>query len=68
VLAAYLEAAARGFEGRTFIVHAGDLVGASPAASAVLQDEPSIMFLNILATQKSPAFKVGLIPWCQEGR
>ena len=58
VLAAYLEAAARGFEGRTFIVHAGDLVGGSPAASAELQDEPSLMFLNRLATQKSPGFKI----------
>jgi len=32
----------------SFILHAGDHVGASPAESALLQDEPSIDFLNIL--------------------
>lgn len=31
-----------------FILHAGDHVGASPAESALLQDEPSITFLNHL--------------------
>jgi 5'-nucleotidase len=49
VLAAYLKAAQAGQEDHTFIVHAGDQVGASPPASALLQDEPSIMFLNMLA-------------------
>lgn len=49
VLAAYLKAAQAGQEDHTFIVHAGDHVGASPPASALLQDEPSIMFLNLLA-------------------
>lgn len=58
VLAAYLEAAARGFEGRTFLVHAGDLVGGSPAASALLKDEPSVLFLNLLAAQEDPDFKI----------
>jgi 5'-nucleotidase len=33
----------------TIIVSDGDLVGASPANSALLQDEPSIQFLNTLA-------------------
>ena len=47
VLAAYLEAAQNdpndpGLADRTFLVHAGDHVGASPPASALLQDEPSI--------------------------
>jgi 5'-nucleotidase len=56
VLASYLEAAAHdpndpGLADRTFIVHAGDLVGASPPASALLQDEPSISFLNMLANR-----------------
>ena len=51
MLAAYLQAAAQGWEDQTFIVHAGDQVGASPAASALLQDEPAIRFLNILATR-----------------
>jgi len=52
VLAAYLEAAQAGREKETFIVHAGDQVGASPAASTLLQDEPSIMFLNFLANNQ----------------
>lgn len=33
------------------IVHAGDHVGASPPISALLQDEPSITFLNLLANR-----------------
>ena len=49
VLASYLEDAAQGFKGRSLIIHAGDHVGASPPASALLQDEPSIQFLNLLA-------------------
>jgi 5'-nucleotidase len=49
VFASYLYAAAAGQEDRTLIVHAGDLVGASPPNSALLQDEPSIQFLNLLA-------------------
>jgi 5'-nucleotidase len=48
VLAAYLKAAQAGLEDRTVIVHAGDHVGASPPNSALLQDEPSITFLNLL--------------------
>jgi 5'-nucleotidase len=51
VLASYLNAAQAGMEDRTFIVHAGDHVGASPPASALLQDEPSISFLNLLANK-----------------
>jgi 5'-nucleotidase len=49
VLASYLRSASAGQEDRTLIVHAGDLVGASPANSALLQDEPSVMFMNLLA-------------------
>ncbi|EAO54705.1 5'-nucleotidase [Bacillus thuringiensis serovar israelensis ATCC 35646] len=30
----------------TLLVHAGDIVGASPPVSALLQDEPTIEFLN----------------------
>jgi 5'-nucleotidase len=52
VLASYLKAASAGFEGRSLIVHAGDLVGASPPESALLQDEPSIQFLNLLANSE----------------
>lgn len=49
VLASYLKAAEERTESPAFIVHAGDHVGASPPASALLQDEPSIGFLNLLA-------------------
>jgi 5'-nucleotidase len=49
VLGAYLkDAANRALDG-ALIVHAGDQVGASPPASALLKDEPSIEFLNLLA-------------------
>lgn len=51
VLAAYLRSASLGLEDRTFIVHAGDHVGASPPSSALLQDEPSVSFLNLLANR-----------------
>ena len=51
VMASYLEAAQVGFEGRSLIVHAGDFVGASPPSSALLQDEPAIQFLNLLANK-----------------
>ena len=51
VLAAYLKAAAKGMEDRTFMVHAGDLVGASPPVSALLQDEPTIQFFNLLGNR-----------------
>jgi 5'-nucleotidase len=46
VLAAYLKKAANP---NTIFVHAGDQVGASPANSALLQDEPAIAFVNLLA-------------------
>jgi len=49
VLTSYLKAAQAGIESQTLIVHAGDHVGASPAASALLQDEPSIQWINMLA-------------------
>ncbi|PDZ10086.1 bifunctional metallophosphatase/5'-nucleotidase [Bacillus pseudomycoides] len=39
----------------TLMVHAGDIVGASPPVSALLQDEPTIEFLNDLG------FDVGTI-------
>jgi 5'-nucleotidase len=48
VLAAYLRDEQASFRGTTFIVHAGDAVGASPPESALLQDEPTIAFLNML--------------------
>ncbi len=51
VLASYLKAAERGIERNTLIVHAGDEVGASSPVSALLKDEPSIMFMNMLANK-----------------
>jgi 5'-nucleotidase len=47
VLDAYLKAAVAR-ERNTIIVEAGDLVGASAIASALLQDEPAIRFFNQL--------------------
>lgn len=47
VLDAYLKAATTR-EKNTIIVEAGDLVGASAIASALLQDEPAIKFFNQL--------------------
>jgi 5'-nucleotidase len=49
VLVSYLKAAQAGIENQTLIIHAGDLVGASPPDSALLQDEPSISVMNLLA-------------------
>ena len=63
MLASYLRRAAAGMEDRTFIVHAGDLVGASPLDSSLLQDEPAIMFLNALANP-SCSYGGGESPGC----
>jgi 5'-nucleotidase len=51
VLAAYLKAEAEEVSGRAIIVHAGDMVGASPPVSGLIQDEPAIEFLNLLANE-----------------
>jgi len=63
VLTSYLKAAQAGIENQTIIVHAGDHVGASPAASALLQDEPSIQWLNMLANS-SCSYADKLNPAC----
>ena len=47
-LARHLLHAIESTDEHTFVLHAGDHVGASPAESALLQDEPAIDFLNIL--------------------
>ena len=52
ILASYLRAAQAQAKDGAFIVHAGDFVGASPPSSALLQDEPSISFLNFLANSE----------------
>ncbi len=49
VLVAYLRAAEAGVEDRTILAHVGDHVGASPPASALLQDEPAVSMMNLLA-------------------
>jgi 5'-nucleotidase len=51
VFAAYLKAAQAGIEDHTFLVNAGDNVGASGLPSALLRDEPTLMFYNQLANQ-----------------
>jgi 5'-nucleotidase len=45
-LAAHLKARKALDPEHTFLVHAGDMVGASGAVSALLQDEPTIEFMN----------------------
>lgn len=50
-LAAYLKALQRADPGRTLIVHAGDLLGASPPITGMLHNEPAIEFLNLLANR-----------------
>ncbi len=62
VLASYLRAETKESSVGAFIVHAGDHVGASPPASALLQDEPSISFLNLLSRNCDPDNK--LAPRC----
>ncbi|HBG31285.1 MAG TPA: hypothetical protein DDW98_11755, partial [Gammaproteobacteria bacterium] len=49
VLASYLKQASADAPDGAFIVQAGDQVGASPPNSALLQDEPAISVLNLLA-------------------
>ena len=51
VLAAYLRQEMNELEQRGIIVHAGDMVGASPPVSGLIQDEPTITFLNMLANE-----------------
>ena len=51
VLASYLRSESAQSPNGAIIVHAGDHVGASPPVSALLQDEPSISFLNMLTNQ-----------------
>jgi 5'-nucleotidase len=51
VLAAWLEAARAGREDTTYVVHDGDLVGASPPASALLQDEPTISLFDLFGNE-----------------
>ncbi len=54
VLAAYLKSARARAPGDTLIIHAGDLLGASPPITRLLQNEPAIQFLNLLAGAGCP--------------
>jgi 5'-nucleotidase len=51
VLAAYLKAAEARSGRVSFILHAGDHVGASQLQSSLLQEEPGIMFFNMLGNE-----------------
>ena len=46
VLAAYFRAAAQGFDNATLLLHAGDMIGASPPPSALNQDEPTVELMG----------------------
>lgn len=63
VMAAYLRDAARGNEKNTVITLMGDVVGASIPASALLDHEPTILFLNTLANS-SCSFADKMAPAC----
>jgi 5'-nucleotidase len=58
VLAAYLQAASAEAKDAAFIIHAGDQVGATPPNSALLQDEPAIGVLNLLANPHCRWFRL----------
>ena len=49
VLAAYLQTLRAQDPADTLIIHAGDLLGASPPITRLLQNEPALQFLNLLA-------------------
>jgi 5'-nucleotidase len=51
VLASYLKNAQEGMENNTLITLMGDQISASPPASGLLKDEPTILFLNLLANK-----------------
>jgi 5'-nucleotidase len=52
VFYAYIKAAMAGNEDRTIIANAGDNVGASPLSSALLRDEPTLAFYNMLGNEE----------------
>lgn len=51
VLASYLQHAQSQGKGTPLLLHAGDHIGASSPNSALLQDEPGIMFFNMLGNE-----------------
>jgi 5'-nucleotidase len=54
VLAAYLKNSRDRDPADTLIIHAGDLLGASPPITRLLQNEPAVQFLNLLADASCP--------------
>ena len=48
VLTSYLRNAQKVYQNSTFYISVGDLIGGSSPESALLQDEPTIMFFNML--------------------
>ncbi len=54
VLAGYLKAERARAPADTLIIHAGDLWGASPPITRLLQNEPAVQFLNLLAGSRCP--------------
>jgi 5'-nucleotidase len=63
ILASYLKTAAAQARDGHLIIHAGDLVGASPPDSALLQDEPTIQFMNQLANRNCRHTDPRRVPW-----
>jgi 5'-nucleotidase len=59
VLMSWLLASRAGAEDHAVLVSAGDLVGASPPASALLQDEPAVSLLNRFANDACHSMAVG---------
>jgi 5'-nucleotidase len=51
VLASYLRRSQFQGKGTPFLLHAGDHIGASQPSSALLQDEPGMMFFNMLGNE-----------------
>jgi 5'-nucleotidase len=56
-LASYLEVSSHDWNGRCFLVEAGDLIGASQPECALLNDVPALVLLNYLS-RKIPAVGV----------
>lgn len=52
VLKAWIRSASEGYGERVIIASAGDLFGASSPESGLLQDEPTLMFLNSLGNSR----------------
>ncbi|MFZ2315282.1 MAG: bifunctional metallophosphatase/5'-nucleotidase [Gammaproteobacteria bacterium] len=55
ILAAFIKKAQQGYENSNLIALMGDQISASPPASGLLNDEPTILFLNSLANKECSA-------------